>query len=211
MKNQQASAHVKALSLTDMSSAFVILGLGLSAAVLVFLIELIYKRINDHYFTVQGVPTTVIRHPIVQTNKTDTNNKPPNPALQAPKTAAQSIQPAVAPAVVQNTEKPPKTNPVSAPIAVQPVQPAAVTKKVPQTRPLTARKTVKFLQRPATVVDKTSPLPAVLDGKAPIIPTPPVVVATASADKKKEKQQLITKPTIAPPPPAALPGTVNED
>ena len=209
MKNQQASAHVKALSLTDMSSAFVLLGLGLSLAVLVFLIELIYKRIKDNYFTVQGVPTTVIRHPIVQTNKTDTNNKPPNPALQAPKTAAQSIHPGP-PAGVQNTEKPPKTNPVSAPIAVQTVQPAAGTKKVPQTRPLTARKTVKFLQRPATVVDKTSPLPAVLDGKAPIIPTPPVVVATASADKKKEKQQLITKPTIAPPPPAALPGTVNE-
>ena len=51
MKNQQASAHVKPLSLVDMSSAFVVLGLGTSLAVLVFLIELIYKRINDHYFT----------------------------------------------------------------------------------------------------------------------------------------------------------------
>ena len=51
MENQQESAHVKPLSLVDMSSAFVVLGLGISLSILVFLIELIYKRIKDHYFT----------------------------------------------------------------------------------------------------------------------------------------------------------------
>ena len=51
MENQQATAHVKPLSLVDMSSAFVVLGLGISLSILVFLIELIYKRIKDHYFT----------------------------------------------------------------------------------------------------------------------------------------------------------------
>ena len=51
MENQQAGAHQKALTLKDMSSAFVVLGLGISLAFLVFLLELIYKRIKDHYFT----------------------------------------------------------------------------------------------------------------------------------------------------------------
>ena len=50
MENQQADARQKALSLVDMSSAFVVLGLGLSLAILVFLLELVYKCINDHYF-----------------------------------------------------------------------------------------------------------------------------------------------------------------
>ena len=52
MENQKASSRHKTLSLVDMSSAFVVLGLGISLSILVFLIELIYKRINDHYFTV---------------------------------------------------------------------------------------------------------------------------------------------------------------
>ena len=45
-----ASSRQKALSLADMASAFVVLGLGVSLAVLVYLFELIYKRINDHFF-----------------------------------------------------------------------------------------------------------------------------------------------------------------
>jgi len=49
MENQKASTHQKALSLVDMASAFVVLGLGVSLAILVYLLELIYKRINDHY------------------------------------------------------------------------------------------------------------------------------------------------------------------
>ena len=51
MENKKTSSHQKPLSLVDMSSAFVVLGLGTSLAVLVFLLELIYKRIKDHYFT----------------------------------------------------------------------------------------------------------------------------------------------------------------
>ncbi len=52
MENQKASSRHKALSLVDMSSAFVVLGLGISLSILVFLIELVYERINDHYFTI---------------------------------------------------------------------------------------------------------------------------------------------------------------
>ena len=44
MKSQQVSASIKPLSLVDMSSAFVILGLGISLAILVFIFELIIKR-----------------------------------------------------------------------------------------------------------------------------------------------------------------------
>ena len=55
MKNQQTSARQKALTLVDMSSAFIVYGLGFSLAVLAFLIELIYKRIKDHYFDNQHV------------------------------------------------------------------------------------------------------------------------------------------------------------
>ena len=214
MENSRTSTRQKPLTLTDMSSAFVLLGLGLSLAVLVFLIELIYKRINDQYFNDKvaneiKAPTTETRHPI-----------------RAPVT----VQPAIRPLP-------------AAPIAVQPVRPTAVPVKVPKTRPLAARKTavkpvhppasvvrnavksakltpvplpqsVKLVQA-ATVVDKTSPL-FVLDGKAPIILTPPIAVANAFADNKTEKQQIIKvpanpQPTIVPPPPPALPaGTVNE-
>ena len=34
----------------DMASALIVFGLGMSLAILVFLLELIYKRISDHYF-----------------------------------------------------------------------------------------------------------------------------------------------------------------
>ena len=37
----------------DMSSACVLFGLGISLSILVFLLELIYKRIKDHY----SIPT----------------------------------------------------------------------------------------------------------------------------------------------------------
>ena len=65
MKNQQqASSYHKALSLVDMSSAFVVFGLGISLSILVFLIELIYKRINDHYFTDHENKVKVIKVPL---------------------------------------------------------------------------------------------------------------------------------------------------
>jgi len=46
MENQQVGARQKSLSLTDMSSAFVIFGLGMSLAILVFLLEIIYAKIK---------------------------------------------------------------------------------------------------------------------------------------------------------------------
>lgn len=49
MENQKSSAQAKPLSLIDMSSAFVVLALGISLAVLVFLLETIYKHIKDRY------------------------------------------------------------------------------------------------------------------------------------------------------------------
>ena len=51
IQNQETSAGQKSLTLVDLSSAFVIFGFGLSLAFLVFLLELIYKRFKDHYFT----------------------------------------------------------------------------------------------------------------------------------------------------------------
>ena len=50
MKNQKGSARAKSLALVDMSSAFVVLGLGISLSLLVFITEVISKRIQNHYF-----------------------------------------------------------------------------------------------------------------------------------------------------------------
>ena len=50
MENQKASSRQRALSLVDLTSAFIVLGLGLSLAFLVFLLEVIYKRIQIHRF-----------------------------------------------------------------------------------------------------------------------------------------------------------------
>lgn len=61
MENQLASARQKPLSLVDMSTAFVLLGLGISLAILVFLLELIYKRISDHYFNTNLVNKIIIK------------------------------------------------------------------------------------------------------------------------------------------------------
>ena len=98
MENQAASARIKPLSLVDMSSAFVVLGLGLSLAVLVFLLELIYKRIQDHYFTDHDIEE---RSPVVAKKKVKavkreaikkgvnfaTKNIQVAPAIPAPPTA----------------------------------------------------------------------------------------------------------------------------
>ena len=50
MENQGASARIEALSLVDMSSAFVVFALGVSLSILVFLLELIYKCTANHCF-----------------------------------------------------------------------------------------------------------------------------------------------------------------
>ena len=48
MENQKGSVRGKALSLSDMASAFVILGLGTSLAFLVFLVERIIHLAQSH-------------------------------------------------------------------------------------------------------------------------------------------------------------------
>ena len=50
MENQKGSARARRLLLVDMSSAFVVLGIGISFSLLVFLTELVYERIKAHYF-----------------------------------------------------------------------------------------------------------------------------------------------------------------
>jgi len=47
MENQLPSTHAKPLSLVDMTSAFVVLCLGISFSIVVFLLELIYKRVTS--------------------------------------------------------------------------------------------------------------------------------------------------------------------
>ena len=46
MENQKGSASFKALSLWGMSSAFIVLDFGLSLATLVFLLEIVHKRLT---------------------------------------------------------------------------------------------------------------------------------------------------------------------
>ena len=48
MENQKSSSRQKALSLIDLSSAFVLYGVGVGLAVLVFLVELLFNRIRQH-------------------------------------------------------------------------------------------------------------------------------------------------------------------
>ena len=45
MENQQPDTRAKSLTLVDMTSAFIILGLGLSLATFVYLLELIYQKL----------------------------------------------------------------------------------------------------------------------------------------------------------------------
>ena len=48
MENQKTSSRQKALSLIDLSNAFVLYGVGVGLAVLVFLVELLFNRIRQH-------------------------------------------------------------------------------------------------------------------------------------------------------------------
>ena len=49
MENQKGSARYKSLPLWGMSSAFILFGLGVSASILIFLLELIYKRFTQRF------------------------------------------------------------------------------------------------------------------------------------------------------------------
>lgn len=48
IENFKKSAHQKSLSLVDLSSAFVVFSVGTSLSILVFLVELIFKRVHYH-------------------------------------------------------------------------------------------------------------------------------------------------------------------
>ena len=73
MENQRGSARAKRLSLVDLSSAFVLLGLGTSLAVLVFLFELIFKRIIKDFNLFKNEksrhqPQSIIKAVVLTTN-----------------------------------------------------------------------------------------------------------------------------------------------
>ena len=65
-----------------MSSAFVIFGLGISLAVLVFLLELIYKRCKDHYFDHNTVTPFTSDDLATIANPLNTSIKAALPAVQ---------------------------------------------------------------------------------------------------------------------------------
>ena len=46
VENQHVGARQKSLSLVDMSSAFVIFGLGMSLSILVFFLEIVYGKMS---------------------------------------------------------------------------------------------------------------------------------------------------------------------
>jgi len=50
MENQQPDTRAKPLTLSDMTSCFIVLALGYSISVFVFLLELIYDKITSRFF-----------------------------------------------------------------------------------------------------------------------------------------------------------------
>ena len=110
MNNQKASSGQKALSLIDMSSAFVLFGLGISLSILVFLLELIYTRISDHYFNT--VPARVNDKKVKATTNTIGIKKGRAILVQAAKakvsdgrTQQSDPVPAKVPLVIRNSMK----------------------------------------------------------------------------------------------------------
>ena len=49
MENQQPDTRARPLNLMDMASSFIILGIGISLSTLLFLIELVFKQIQNHF------------------------------------------------------------------------------------------------------------------------------------------------------------------
>ena len=67
MENQKGSVRIKPLSLTDLSSAFIILGLGLSFSFLVFIIERFVHAVK--IYRRSGIKIIVLAPPRVATKK----------------------------------------------------------------------------------------------------------------------------------------------
>jgi len=121
MENQKGSVRVKPLSLTDLSSAFVVLGLGISLAFLVFLIERIIHvaKTNSQFRHKNDVLVVAPAPTVISLNHSPTNailpfpeQLPPSqrrlspaaPELNVPK--SEHSQPAIKSAIL------PLTNPV---------------------------------------------------------------------------------------------------
>lgn len=96
MKNQLPDARARPLTLNDMLSAFILLGLGISLAILVYLLELIYKRINDHFFAVH------INNKPIQTRPLRTLNGQEKKSLSANRKQLNSYIPDRIPVVESN-------------------------------------------------------------------------------------------------------------
>ena len=79
MENQKGSVHVKPLSLTDLSSAFVILGLGFSFAFLVFLIERVLRVANTEHQDSRNKTVLIV----APKNITLSNNSHPTTGIPA--------------------------------------------------------------------------------------------------------------------------------
>ena len=93
MEYQKASSRHKVLSLMDMSSAFFVLGLGVSRSILVFLIELIYKRINDHYFQEKNTHHPALLLPPTVVQESD-DKKVAKPEIELISSASHPSEPA---------------------------------------------------------------------------------------------------------------------
>ena len=86
MENQKGSVRVKPLSLTDLSSAFVVLGLGISLAFLVFLIERIIHvaKTNNRFRRKNNVLVVPPTPTVISLNRSPTNAILPFPEQLPP-------------------------------------------------------------------------------------------------------------------------------
>ena len=85
MENQKGSVRVKPLSLTDLSSAFVVLGLGISLAFLVFLIErIIHVAKTNNQFRRTNVLAVAPAPTVISLNRSPSNAILPFPEQLPP-------------------------------------------------------------------------------------------------------------------------------
>ena len=77
MENQTPDARAKPLTLTDMASCFIVLGIGTSFSFLAFLIEQIYKKTSDHCCFKKTRVMKVTVRPLAYENAEIDNIEPP--------------------------------------------------------------------------------------------------------------------------------------
>jgi len=76
MENQTPDARAKPLTLTDMASCFIVLGIGTIFSFLVFLIEHVYKNIRDHCCFKKSRVMQITARPVYENTEID-NIDPP--------------------------------------------------------------------------------------------------------------------------------------